>query len=166
MYTDIFGDKLTYIGYPTTEGHGALLGVGSSFSITKNCKDTDTAWKLIRQYFLPTENEGDNNLYSYGNMSIRKDDFDKFCEKAMSDDDRGSWGWGNFEVEIKPATQEQVDEVKNLIAGITAVDGSMSSEMMNIINEEAAAYFSGQKSAEEVAKIVQSRIQVYLSETN
>ena len=84
----------------------------------------------------------------------------------MSDDDRGSWGWGNFEVEIKPATQEQVDEVKNLIAGITAVDGSMSSEMMNIINEEAAAYFSGQKSAEEVAKIVQSRMQVYLSETN
>ena len=166
MYTEIFGDKLTYIGYPTTEGNGALLGVGSSFSITKNCKDTDTAWKLIRQYFLPTENEGDNNLYSYGNMSIRKDDFDKFCEKAMSDDDRGSWGWGNFEVEIKPATQEQVDEVKNLIAGITAVDGSMSSEMMNIINEEAAAYFSGQKSAEEVAKIVQSRMQVYLSETN
>ena len=53
-----------------------------------------------------------------------------------------------------------------MIAGITAVDGSMSSEMMNIINEEAAAYFSGQKSAEEVAKIVQSRMQVYLSETN
>ena len=35
----------------------------------------------------------------------------------------------------------------------------------NIINEEAAAYFSGQKSAEDVAKIIQSRMQVYLSET-
>ena len=38
-------------------------------------------------------------------------------------------------------------------------------DITNIINEEAAAYFSGQKSAEDVAKIIQSRMQVYLSET-
>ena len=47
----------------------------------------------------------------------------------------------------------------------TAVSGAVSDDITNIINEEAAAYFSGQKSAEDVAKIIQSRMQVYLSET-
>ena len=78
----------------------------------------------------------------------------------------GSWGWGDFMVEIQPATQEQVDEVKDLIANITAVDGAVSNDIMNIINEEAAGYFSGQKTAEQVAETIQSRVWVYLSETN
>ena len=70
-----------------------------------------------------------------------------------------------MEVEIKPSTQEDVDQVKDLVENTTAVYGAASEEVTNIINEEAAAYFSGQKSAEEVAKIIQSRMQVYLSET-
>lgn len=164
LYTEIFGEELTYIGYPTVEGNGAMMSLGSSFGVTKNCENTDVAWKLIREYFLPKDTEND---WYYGyNFSIRQDEFDKFCENAMSEDNNGSWGWGDFMVEIKPATQEQVDEVKDLIANITAVDGAVSNEIMNIINEEAAAYFSDQKSAEEVAEIIQSRVWVYLSETN
>lgn len=164
LYTEIFGEELTYIGYPTTEGNGALMSFGSIFGITKNCEEKEVAWKLIREYFLPKNTE--DTYYSSYNFSIRQDEFDKFCENAMSEDNNGSWGWGDFSVEIKPATQEQVDEVKDLIANITAVEGAVSSDVMNIINEEAAAYFSGQKSAEEVAEIIQSRVWVYLSETN
>ncbi len=164
LYTEIFGEELTYIGYPTVEGNGALMSLGSGFGITKNCDQTDIAWKLIREYFVPQET--DNRWYGGYNFSIRQDDFDKFCEQAMSEDNNGSWGWGDFMVEIKPATQEQVDEVKDLIANITAVDGAVSNEIMNIINEEAAHYFAGQKTAEQVAETIQSRVWVYLSETN
>ena len=165
LYTEIFGDELTYIGYPTIEGNGALMTMGSTFAITKNCELPEHAWKLIREYFLPTESGEENGYYSY-NMSIRYDEFDKFCQRAMSDENNGSWGWGDFEVEIKPATQEQVDQVKALIEGITAVDGAISNDILNIINEEAAGYFSGQKTAEQVAETIQSRVWVYLSETN
>ena len=165
LYTEIFGEELTYIGYPTTEGNGALLTLGSTFAITKNCDQPEHAWKLIREHFLPKEESENNHYYSY-NLSVRHDEFDKFCEQAMSDENNGSWGWGDFEVQIKPATQEQVDEVKALIAGITAVDGAISNDIMNIINEEAAGYFSGQKTAEQVAETIQSRVWVYLSETN
>lgn len=163
LYTEIFGDKLTYIGYPTMEGNGALMSLGQSFGITKNCEQTDVAWKLIREYFLP---KGENENYYNYNFSIRQDEFDKFCEQAMSEENNGSWGWGDFEVEIQPATQEQVDEVKNLIANTTAIDGAISNDIMNIINEEAAGFFSGDKTAEAVAETIQSRVWVYLSETN
>jgi len=164
LYRAIFNDDLTYIGYPTTEGNGALMSLGAGFGITKNCDQTEVAWKLIREYFLPQEDENDY-YYSY-NFSIRQDEFDKFCEEAMSNENNGSWGWGDFEVEIQPATQEQVDEVKELIANITAVDGAVSDSIMNIISEEAAGYFSGQKTAQQVAETIQSRVWVYLSETN
>ncbi len=165
MYTEIFGEELTYIGYPTAEGNGALMSLASSFGITKHCEQPEAAWKLIREYFLPTDTT-DGEYYRY-NFSVRKDEFDKFCENAMKDDgSNGFWGWGNFEVELKPATQEQVDVVKDLVANITAVDGAMSNDIMNIINEEAAGYFAGTKTAASVAETIQSRVWVYLSETN
>ena len=166
LYTEIFGEELTYIGYPTIEGNGALMSMGSTFAITKNCEMPEHAWKLIREYFLPIEEDANTHGYYSYNLSIRNDEFEKFCKNAMSDENNGSWGWGDFEVQIKPATQEQVDEVKDLIANISAVDGAVSNAMLNIINEEAAAFFNGQKSAQEVASIIQSRMQVYLSETN
>ena len=37
--------------------------------------------------------------------------------------------------------------------------------IVNIIEEEAGAYYAGQKTAEEVADIIQSRVSIYLSET-
>lgn len=166
LYTEIFGEELTYIGYPTSEGNGALMSLSSCFGITKNCELPEAAWKLIREYFLPKDTENDN--YYRWNFSIRQDEFDKFCEDAMKEDENGGsyWGWGDFEVELKPATKEQVDAVKDLVANITAVDGAMSDDIMNIIKEEAAAYFSGNKTAEAVAETIQSRVWVYLSETN
>ena len=163
LYEVIFGDKMTYIGYPTTEGNGALMSLGQSFGITKNCEQTDVAWKLIREYFLPQETDGRGYYYGF---SIRQDDFDKLCEEAMNREDDWSWGWGDFEVQIQPATQEEIDEVKDIMANITAVNGAVSTEIMNIINEEAAHYFAGQKTAEQVAETIQSRVWVYLSETN
>lgn len=37
-------------------------------------------------------------------------------------------------------------------------------EINNIINEETAAFFDGQKTAEETAKIIQDRVSLYVAE--
>ena len=42
---------------------------------------------------------------------------------------------------------------------------SVDSKITEIINEESSAFFAGQKSAEETADIIQSRIKVYINET-
>lgn len=168
MYTEVFGGDLTYIGYPTNEGNGAMLSLNNMYGITTNCDDTDAAWEFIRQFYLPTEKgEDDDYNAGYYGFSVRQDDFDYYCEEAMKEDEYGggTWGWGEFEIEIQPATQEQVDDVKELVNNTTAVNGAVSSDILNIINEEAAAYFSGQKAAEDVAATLQSRMEIYLSET-
>lgn len=166
MYTEVFGGDVTYIGYPTTEGNGAMLAFNNMYGITKNCKEKDAAWEFVREFYLPTEKTADN-YYSYYGFSVRQDDFDYYCEQAMSNNGNvgGTWGWGSFEVEIKPATQAQVDGVKELVNGTTAVSGAVSNDMLNLIKEEAAFYFSGEQSAEDVAAKIQSRMEIYLSET-
>lgn len=159
----VMGDDITFIGYPTAEGNGALMSFNYVYGITKNCDDKALAWEFLRQFYLPNNNE---NSYYWG-FSVRQDDFDKYCENAMKENENngGTYGWGNYEVEIQPATQEDVDQVKALLADTTAISGSVSNDVFNIINEEAQFYFSGEQSAESVASKVQSRMEIYLSET-
>lgn len=167
IYRTIFGGDTTFIGYPTNEGNGAMLNLNSQVGISVNCKDKEGAWQFLRTLYLPKSQEEEDN-YGYYGFSVRKDDFEKYCENAMKQDEDnagGTWGWGSFEVEVQPATQADVDQVKDLVYNTTAVNGAVSNDITNIIKEEAAAYFSGQKSAEDVAAIIQSRMQVYLSET-
>ena len=38
--------------------------------------------------------------------------------------------------------------------------------LLNIIDEEAAYYFSGVKSAEEVRSVIENRVRLYLGENN
>ena len=162
LYEAIFGDTLTYIGYPTENGNGSLLSLSGLYGITTNCDDVDLAWELLREFYLPADDES----YLY-NFSARKDDFEKFCDNAMDPDHAGgSWGWGDFEVEIQPATQEQVDTITDLVNSTTAIEGAMTDDMKNIILEEAAYYFNGESTADEVAAKIQSRMEIYISETN
>ena len=62
-----------------------------------------------------------------------------------------------------PVTQEQVDEAVNYIFSINKCYYG-NTDVRNIVNEEIASFFSGQKSAQEVAKVIQSRAQIYVNE--
>ena len=59
--------------------------------------------------------------------------------------------------------EEDLARLKAILKGLTfPVNGG--SDILNIIAEESGAYFAGQKSVDEVADIIQSRVQVYLKE--
>ena len=60
-------------------------------------------------------------------------------------------------------TKEEVARLKEDISSVSHVY-SYNENLIQIIQEEVAAFFSGQKTAEEVAGIVQSRAQIYVNE--
>jgi len=60
-------------------------------------------------------------------------------------------------------TQEQADELVKLIESTTKL-ADYSDSIINIVSEQAAAYFEGQKSAQDVAKLVQSKVNIYVNE--
>ncbi|MDT8978838.1 hypothetical protein RQP50_21610 [Paenibacillus sp. chi10] len=73
---------------------------------------------------------------------------------------------GEFKLEsgqAVKATEGYFIKAKQLLA---AASGYRSGEdkLYSIVGEEAKSYFSGQKSAEEVAKLIQNRVTTYLNE--
>ena len=69
-----------------------------------------------------------------------------------------------MEVIIEPMTTEEASEFTEFLSSLTLV-GAHDESMMEIVTEEAQAFFEGQKSAQEVADIIQSRMKIYISES-
>lgn len=63
------------------------------------------------------------------------------------------------------ATQEEVDEVMRLINN-ASIHRNFDDEVIDIIMEETEGYFAGIKSVEEVERIIQDRVKLYLDELN
>lgn len=178
----IFGEPVTAIGYPTVDGSaGSILNAQAAYGIISKSANKDGAWQFLEMIL---SEGGSSSMFSWG-FSSRKAELEKNFEESMKAeyvldengepllDEKGekilmnssSYGWGDFEIEIKPSTQEQIDMVKEIIA--SAKPSVSSDEMiMKVISEEAAPYFAGQKSIDEVVDVIQSRVQIYISENS
>ena len=73
-------------------------------------------------------------------------------------------GWyDDVEITIGPLTEEDAQVVRDMVYNATT-EATYDEQLMNIITEEAEYYFNGEKSAQEIAGIIQSRAQLYIDE--
>lgn len=70
----------------------------------------------------------------------------------------------DWEYTYRTASQDEVEAVLALIDAARPMPFSDTGEVIRIISEEAEGYYQGQKTVDEVAEIIQSRIQIYVSE--
>ena len=64
---------------------------------------------------------------------------------------------------IYAMTREQADEILEIIETCTKV-ASYDTDIYDIVNEQAQAYFAGQRSLDEVARLIQSKANIYVNE--
>lgn len=172
MYEAMFGEPITFIGYPTSSGTGSSISPSDVvLGISSKSKNKDGAWEFIRTFLTP-EYQTKDNMWGFPVLnSALEDTFKKAMEPEYYTDETGnqvktmktSWGYDDFNFDVYEATQEQVDAVKNLIDHADSVY-EYNSEMYKIISEEAAAFFAGQKTSQDVANVIQSRVQIYVNE--
>lgn len=172
----IFGERVTFIGYPGVKGNGSvIIPCSSKYAILSVGANPEGAWQFIRYFY--TE-EFQNKFVTekvngkYTNMfPIRKDILKKLEEKAKQlekDPDTGEltepfiYAQNGEKIHIGVNTDEDIRRVYDIINGAVAVKSD--SEVIDIITEEAGAYLAGQKSAEQVAEIIQNRVQNYVNE--
>ena len=65
--------------------------------------------------------------------------------------------------EIYALDVEQVAQIRELIETTTKA-ADYNDSIFNIVNEQAAAFFEGQKTAEDVARLIQSKANIYVNE--
>jgi hypothetical protein len=75
--------------------------------------------------------------------------------------------WNGFVTSLEnyALTEDEVSAAREAIEGAESVYGA-NPQIMSIIQEEAGAFLSGVKSAQDAANIIQSRVQIFISETN
>ena len=163
-----FGEPVTFIGYPVKEGNGSCIQFNSAFAISSKCPDPEAAWQFVRKYLQKDVIK--NNYWGIpASMSL----FDEMGEEATK---KPYYMDGNQKIEysdtalingewvdIDQISSEEVAELKDFIISVEKT-GTYHDDIVSIIAEEAAPFFEGQKSAEDVVKIIQSRASVYLKE--
>ncbi|MBO4807550.1 MAG: hypothetical protein J5537_00805, partial [Lachnospiraceae bacterium] len=69
------------------------------------------------------------------------------------------------DITIDPLSQEKVNELIEYFKNCTLTN-AYDDAIVKIITEETEAYYEGQKSADDVCAVIQSRANMYLSENN
>ena len=182
-----FGEEVVLIGYPTNdaESSGTIITPDSFIAINSSSKVKAGAWEAIK-HLLADENQNKyagsvdengsaNSSYRFPvktSMVEKKKENDLLPEFWVYTDENGEelreeYGntmWlGESEIELRKSTDADVDEVYRAIKG--AKTAFLSKEaLVDIINQEAEGFYSGEKSVDEVADIINSRVQIYVSE--
>ncbi|MGN1147268.1 MAG: ABC transporter substrate-binding protein [Lachnospiraceae bacterium] len=177
----MFGEPVTAIGFPSGNSTGVMVNGDDSVCISATSKNKEAAWSFIES--LLSEEAQEDNYMSWG-FPIRRDAFDRMMEEAMVPDyqydengevmldENGdpvevshmSYGWDDVTFDIYSVKQDEVDHITDVIGQIGGVL-SWNQEWMNIVTEETESYFAGQKTVDEVAEIIQSRVQIYVNES-
>ncbi|MCM1569504.1 MAG: extracellular solute-binding protein [Roseburia sp.] len=184
-----FGNEpITFIGYPNAEGKsGSLMQPYDIYAISAKSDKKEAAWSFIEGILTK---DPEDNMFFYG-LPSRKSMLKKQREKAtkieyvidsetgepLLDENGepiirntgGGIGYGGEDgqewfYEFHVTTEEEADILDELIETASVARTGMNEQIMNIILEEAAPFFDGQKSVEEVANIIQSRISLYVKE--
>jgi len=165
-----FGEPVTLIGFPTDEGLGAALFTFQSFAMSARSRNSDGAWEFLRQYLLDDFQQG-QTLHM---LPLSRKAFDIRAKEAMQKpfwlDENGNkveyddiWWADGQEIPIPPMSQAEVDMLVDYILSVNSI-GEYNQSLVNIINEETAFFFNGQKSVRDVVEIIQSRAQIYVNE--
>ncbi|MDD4773938.1 MAG: extracellular solute-binding protein [Eubacteriales bacterium] len=166
-----YGEEINFIGFPTDNRNGSAISPSFKLAMSAKTKLSEGAWQFMR-YFLTDEYQ-DTITYDF---PVKLSRLEALAVEAMkpyswTDEATGevheypsTWWIGNESIEIGEITREYVDVVMNFIRSLNQVVRN-DTDMMEIINEEAAAFFAGSKSAEETAKIIQNRVSIYVSES-
>ncbi|MBD5139192.1 MAG: extracellular solute-binding protein [Ruminococcus sp.] len=171
------GEQVTFKGYPSSKGNGSSFCdmSGVRFAISSKTAVPDGAWKFVKA-FLSDEYQDMYSEQNSGSSPIKLSSLEKKFEneqkpfeyiggdgKTYYDEENRFYTGGGF-IDIgypDAADAERAMEFLKSVETVQRKDRNLSV----IVQEEAGAYFAGQKSAEEVAKTIQNRVQNYLDES-
>ncbi|MEK3790515.1 extracellular solute-binding protein [Paenibacillus sp. FSL R7-0204] len=143
---------------PHSGSSGAMRIVPTAtFSIQANSPVAEQAWKFMK-FLLSEEGQA---LQSEEGFSMLKSVNDKRLSELQQEVKNGTYKLPNDQPASVPDEQFKVfREMMNTADNFAMLDV----KILNIAGEEAASFFSGQKTAEEVAKLIQNKATTYLNE--
>lgn len=166
---EMFGVDLDIIGYPTAKGSGTAANFwGAQLAINATSEHQEEAWEFVKSFVL--------NGYNEMGFPIVETQFEAKMQEAMkteyvlSEDGvteleipKGGFSTTDGDVTVYAASEEDVEVIRWMVENASQRMQKYT-EIQDIIDEEAQAYFKGQKSLKETASTIQNRVTLYLQE--
>lgn len=187
------GGDMTFVGYPVESGVGSAFSADMGIAMSATCSDKDGAWEFMSRFLSEAYQSKDLYGFPT-NKTVFDNKLKEACTPVYQRDERGNYildengekieepkGWGGFgEImfdakiavpggaemgngNIYHLTEEQSAKITSLINSTTRIYG-FDSAIYEIIVDRASAYFSGQQSAQDAAKAINSRAFLYVNE--
>lgn len=161
---DYCAGTAAFVGFPAREKTAMAVSPSLTLGIVSSSKCKGLAWDFIHAFM---EGEGQEYQLQFSS-SVRKEAFEKEAKIMM--DNRNEF----YETEAKdgpqiarmmvtPVIDEDFSTFKELAENVTISTGG-DPAIFNIICEEAAGYFAGDRSVEEVMKNIQNRASIVVKE--
>lgn len=163
---DMLDGHANFLGYPSKDGSGMLCMTELSMGISATSKYQDLAWELIKAY-LTFDYVSSEVLFE--NFSVNIETFDQEVHLQMERNNKSyerilkTWDAASMKGQLALITEEDIEDVKELIRSVSHTF-STDSAIMDVISEEAAAYFAGDRTAEEVLKNIENRASMVVKE--
>ncbi|MCM1178868.1 MAG: extracellular solute-binding protein [Clostridium sp.] len=173
-----FGEDITFIGFPNKEREGSYFQFDSATGIYSQSKVKDKAWEFIR---LLGEKEYQYEMYrkypAFYATPTRQDCLDMRIRAVTAEEryidefgdevvpiEKESFTFGSNEVKVGPVSQEDVGIYLDLIRR-TKKCMFYDEAILDIVLEEAQAYFAGDKDLDKTVEIIQNRVETYVNES-
>ena len=173
-----FTEEATPVGFPNDNGQGSVLSAINSYAISAKSANVDGAWEFVRSFItkeaqMPEEDQ--DVFYTYG-LPILKEALEAqamtITVKPYWIDENGekveynnSVWIGEQEIPMEPATEEEAQKWVDFILSIDKKGGYDYQQALEIVSEDVEGYFSGQKTVDDVANVIQSRMEIFISES-
>ena len=166
-----FGTEIAMAGFPSQTPGTAAIAPQLEIAVNAASDQKDACWSFVRRFLL---DDYQNSIEMYWPVSISA--LDQLANKAMEPiyytDENGQkvedhiiMNIGGENVELPRISDSEVDQIYAFLRGLSS-KAYFDRSVENIIVEEAAAFFEGQKSAKDVAGVIQSRVQIYINENS
>ena len=163
----VFGD-IIFVGVPSSPPHGQHefgMDITTTFSINAGSPHQETAWRFLRDFLTANIVCSGENLV----LPLRIDLFETLIAESMIPNTVDG-------VEVPqvirfsfPAVYAMTEDEAATLRGIidnATIRRRRNETLENIISEGLQTFFAGATTAEDTARVMQSRVSIYLAERN
>lgn len=158
--------QMTALGFPTTEGVGSLMLPSVLYGIGAGAQNTSGAWEFIR--FLLSEEQQRSGKHEM--LPVIQTVYEEQIQSLLSPIrvDHPELATGVFVdgiyIEFTSMTQEHADRLFQIILNLRDMPHGGNAQIMDIVLQEANPFLHGDRTAQDTARIIQNRVQTYISE--
>ena len=155
--------RLSFMGFPSVSGSGFGAMANMSVGISSFSEHKEEAWDFV-MYLLEKDSLVDLGG-SYG-IPVKKDALDEKTQKQVEMIDKQNQETPD-DPALGPKDSIEDSDINTYFALVEHIDRKIANypAIMNVVKEEAAAYFADQRSVDDVCAIIQNRVKLILQES-